>query len=103
MRLALAICGLSGAGKTTLIEQLLPRLARRGLRVGVLKHDTHRLDLDRAGKDTARFFEAGAAVVCAHDPGQHFVRIRQSGPLPLSDVLPALPGDLDLVARRHQN
>ena len=97
MRLVLAICGYSGAGKTTLIERLLPLLAARGLRVGVLKHDTHRLTLDPAGKDTARFFEAGAAVVCAHDPGQHFVRTREGGPVPLGDVLAGMPRDLDLV------
>ncbi len=97
MRLVLAICGYSGSGKTTLIEQLLPRLAARGLRVGVLKHDTHRLTLDPKGKDTARFFDAGAAVVCAHDPGQQFVRTREGGPVPLPDVLAGLPWDLDLV------
>ncbi len=97
MRLVLAICGYSGAGKTTLIERLLPRLAGRGLRVGVVKHDSHQLTLDPAGKDTARFFVAGAAAVCAHDPTQHFVRTRESGPVPLSDVLPGMPADLDLV------
>ncbi len=97
VRLVLAICGYSGAGKTTLIERLLPRLAARGLRVGVVKHDSHQLDLDPAGKDTARFFAAGAAAVCAHDPTQHFVRTRESGSVPLTDVLPGLPADLDLV------
>ncbi|RLB59620.1 MAG: molybdopterin-guanine dinucleotide biosynthesis protein B, partial [Deltaproteobacteria bacterium] len=97
VRLVLAICGYSGAGKTTLIERMLPRLAARGLRVGVVKHDSHQLDLDPAGKDTARFFAAGAAAVCAHDPTQHFVRTRESGSVPLTDVLPGLPADLDLV------
>ncbi len=97
MRLVLAICGYSGSGKTTLIELLLPWLAEQGLRVGVLKHDTHRLTLDPAGKDTARFFAAGAAAVCAHDPTQHFVRVREAGSIPLTDVLVGLPLDLDFV------
>jgi len=97
MRLAVAISGYSGSGKTTLIEELLPRLAKLSLRVGVLKHDTHQLTLDKEGKDTARFFAAGAAAVCAHDPTQHFVRIREQGPVPLTDMLPGLPLDLDLL------
>jgi len=63
----LAISGWSGAGKTTLIEALIPRLASRGLRVGVVKHDAHRLDFDRPGKDTMRLREAGAARVEALD------------------------------------
>ncbi|MBW2523303.1 MAG: molybdopterin-guanine dinucleotide biosynthesis protein B [Deltaproteobacteria bacterium] len=97
MSLALGIAGYSGAGKTTLIEALLPRLAARGLRVGVIKHDAHKLTLDREGKDTARFFAAGAAVVCAHDPGQHFVRTRAEGPSLPSEMLVGLPADLDFV------
>ena len=59
----------SGTGKTTLIEGILHELARRGLRVGVLKHDAHRLVLDRPGKDTWRFRQAGAwrAVIASED------------------------------------
>jgi molybdopterin-guanine dinucleotide biosynthesis protein MobB len=69
----IGICGYSGAGKTTLIEALLPRLLRDGLRVAVIKHDAHGLNLDREGKDTDRFFRAGATVF-AHDPGQCVLR-----------------------------
>jgi molybdopterin-guanine dinucleotide biosynthesis protein MobB len=68
----LAISGWSGAGKTTVIESLIPRLVRRGLRVGVLKHDAHRLAFDRPGKDTWRVREAGAARVEAYDESWWF-------------------------------
>jgi molybdopterin-guanine dinucleotide biosynthesis protein MobB len=57
------ICGVSGAGKTTLIEGLLSHLIPRGLRVGILKRDVHGLTLDTPGKDSDRFFKAGANVV----------------------------------------
>lgn len=44
--------GFSGAGKTTLIEQLIPLLRVQGLRVSVLKHAHHRFDIDQPGKDS---------------------------------------------------
>ena len=46
---AIAIVGNSGAGKTTLLERLIPALKRKGLRVGVVKHDAHRFDIDHPG------------------------------------------------------
>ncbi|MDQ8021277.1 MAG: molybdopterin-guanine dinucleotide biosynthesis protein B [Moraxellaceae bacterium] len=55
--------GWSGSGKTTLIEGILPRLSRRGLRVSLIKHTHHGFDIDRPGKDSFRFREAGAAEV----------------------------------------
>ncbi|MDQ7780982.1 MAG: molybdopterin-guanine dinucleotide biosynthesis protein MobB, partial [Planctomycetota bacterium] len=43
--------GKSGVGKTTLLEKLLPELARRGIRAGTLKHDAHDFEMDHPGKD----------------------------------------------------
>ncbi|MBP2674591.1 MAG: molybdopterin guanine dinucleotide biosynthesis accessory protein MobB [Deltaproteobacteria bacterium] len=60
---AVAFLGRSGAGKTTLIEKLLPVLAGRGYRVGAVKHDAHRFDIDHPGKDSHRFTAAGAEVM----------------------------------------
>ncbi|MFV0679780.1 molybdopterin-guanine dinucleotide biosynthesis protein B [Ottowia sp.] len=57
------ITGYSGAGKTQLIERLIPALKKRGLRVSVVKHAHHRFDIDHAGKDTYRHRAAGALEV----------------------------------------
>ena len=46
---AVAIVGNSGAGKTTLLERLIPVLKRKGQKVGVVKHDAHRFDIDHPG------------------------------------------------------
>ena len=58
----LGVCGWSGSGKTTLIETVMPRLLKRNLKVAVVKHDVHGIDVDRPGKDSDRFFQAGADV-----------------------------------------
>ncbi|MDH6168183.1 molybdopterin-guanine dinucleotide biosynthesis protein B [Variovorax boronicumulans] len=60
--------GYSGAGKTTLVEKLIPVLKRFGKRVSVVKHAHHKFDIDHPGKDTWRHREAGAfEVVVASD------------------------------------
>ena len=50
----------SGTGKTTLVEQVIARLADNGLRVAGVKHDAHRIELDTEGKDSWRMRKAGA-------------------------------------------
>ena len=57
----LGIAAWSGTGKTTLLEQLLPRLGERGLRVAVIKHAHHGFDVDQPGKDSHRLRQAGAS------------------------------------------
>ena len=67
--------GFSGSGKTTLVEQLIPALRLRGLRVSVVKHAHHSFDVDHPGKDTYRHREAGAfEVVAASDKRLMLVR-----------------------------
>jgi molybdopterin-guanine dinucleotide biosynthesis protein MobB len=75
----LGICGRSGAGKTTLIESLIPRLRSLGLQVAVVKDGAHRVQADVPGKDSARFFTAGADIALFGE--QHFLRRHQSGEL----------------------
>lgn len=61
--------GSSGSGKTTVIEQLVPLLSQRGVRIGVMKHAHHGFDMDRPGKDSYRARAAGAAqvLVASHE------------------------------------
>jgi len=64
------IAGWSNAGKTTLIERLLPLLAQRGWRVSIVKHAHEKFDIDRPGKDTFRFREAGSHEVLISSPAR---------------------------------
>lgn len=51
----------SGTGKTTLLSKLIPLLKDRGLRVGVIKHSHHGVDVDKPGKDTFILRQAGSS------------------------------------------
>lgn len=64
----LGIAGYSGAGKTTLIESLLPSLIAAGLRVSVIKQSHHDLAVDVPGKDSWRHRQAGAHEVLLTSP-----------------------------------
>ena len=59
----IGFCGYSGAGKTTLVEQLIARLRLAGQRVSVVKHAHHDFDIDQEGKDSWRHRQAGAFEV----------------------------------------
>ena len=59
----LGFCAYSGTGKTTLLTQLIPILRNRGIQVGVIKHAHHNFEMDREGKDSFRFRQAGATEV----------------------------------------
>lgn len=57
------IAGFSGAGKTTLVESMIPLFKAAGQRVSVVKHAHHSFDIDHPGKDTWRHRTAGAFEV----------------------------------------
>ena len=65
---AVSFVAKSGTGKTTLLEKVIARLKERGYRVGAIKHDTHRFDIDRPGKDSHRLTSAGADTMLISSP-----------------------------------
>lgn len=91
--------GFSGSGKTTLVEQLIPALRLRGLRVSVVKHAHHSFDVDHPGKDTYRHREAGAfEVVAASDKRLMLVReFEQPATLSVHHLLAELYQGVDWV------
>lgn len=53
----------SGTGKTTLLEKVIKILKEDGMRIAVIKHDAHEFEIDKPGKDSWRFAQAGADIV----------------------------------------
>ncbi len=92
------IAGWSNAGKTTLIERLLPRLVAGGLRVSVVKHAHEAFDVDRPGKDSYRFREAGSHEVLVSSPARWaLMREHRGAPEADLDELLSHLSDCDLV------
>ena len=94
---AISFVGDSGSGKTTLIEALLPRLIARGYRVGAIKHDAHRFQIDHAGKDSYRFSHAGAEAMVISSANQLALVKKTSASTPIEEILRAYFSDFDLV------
>jgi molybdopterin molybdotransferase len=90
------VVGARDAGKTTLIERLVPALRARGLVVVAVKHHVHLDTPERAGSDTARFAAAGAAATLLAGPGGIVRRLPSPVDPPIDEVL-AMAGRADVV------
>jgi len=94
---AVAIVGNSGAGKTTLLERLIPALKGKGFRVGGVKHDAHRFDIDHPGKDSHRFTAAGADTMVITSKEKLAMVKRHAASPSIEELLERYFSDMDLV------
>lgn len=92
----ISIVGRSGAGKTTLLEKVIKRLKENGIKVAAVKHDAHRFEMDRPGKDTWRMAQAGADVVAISSSEKIAMIEKVAGEKSLDEVVAMLP-DVDIV------
>lgn len=88
----------SNSGKTTLIEKIVRILKARGLRVAVVKHASKGFELDREGKDSWKFRQAGADAVVLLGPDQ-VAAIRKMDRQLDDRAIEQLIGDADIVIR----
>jgi molybdopterin-guanine dinucleotide biosynthesis protein B len=89
----LGFAAYSGSGKTTLLSALLPMLAERGLRVGVIKHSHHDFEIDQPGKDSYRLRKAGARQMLIASPLRS--ALIEENPAPREPQLAGLLNRLD--------
>ena len=87
----------SGTGKTTLLEKVIVELTSRGWSIGALKHDAHRFDIDRPGKDSWRMTQAGAAITAISSNEQTAVMRRHELPPTLEQLLLPFQNQVDLI------
>jgi len=94
---AVSFVAKSDTGKTTLLEKVIARLKELGYKVGVVKHDAHRFDIDYPGKDSYRLTAAGAdtTLICSPDK---LALIRKHAVSPsIEDMLEEYFSDVDIV------
>lgn len=99
--LVVSVVGPSGAGKTTVIEQLVPLLRANGLRVGTTKHASHGYTADREGSDSWRHHRAGADTVILAGPDGAAVFLAQRVAHPDPDADPH--DDIAQLIARYMN
>jgi len=94
---AVAFVARFGTGKTTLVTSLIAELKSRGYAVGAVKHGPPNFEIDRPGKDSYRFAEAGAdsTLVCSDNKLALVKQYRQAPPFEevLADYFP----DVDII------
>jgi molybdopterin-guanine dinucleotide biosynthesis protein MobB len=96
-RNALSFVAKSGTGKTTLLEKVIAELKSRGYRVGVIKHDAHRFDIDHPGKDSHRLTAAGADTMLISSPEKLAVVKQHRAAPPIGQLIDTYFSDTDIV------
>lgn len=94
---AVSFIARSGTGKTTLVTALIRELKAMGLKIGAIKHDAHKFDIDHPGKDSYRFTEAGADNMLISS-GSKLAFVKQHDQSPeIEELVAKYFPDVDLV------
>ena len=96
----LGFAAYSGTGKTTLLIKLIPILKSKGVKVAVIKHSHHDVELDTPGKDSYELRKSGAIQTILASPGRWSLVTETPGQTEpsLSEILEQLDlKQLDLV------
>lgn len=91
----LRILGKSGSGKTTFISSLIKLLPC--LKISVLKHTRHHLDLPNPSKDTGRHFISGAKMVAGLSDKSGEIFFQEPSLISFSDIINLFSEKSDLV------
>lgn len=90
----------SGTGKTTLLRKLIPLLKAKGLRIGMVKHSHHDIEVDHPGKDSYVLRKAGTCQMVLASPKRTSIIIEhpKQADSSLATALKGLQTDkLDLI------
>lgn len=92
-----SIVGKSESGKTVLIERLIREFKRRGYKIASLKHSPGGMEVDRPGKDSWRFAQAGSDAVLVSSPDRLAFIKKLDQELNIEEILQVIGDEFDLV------
>jgi molybdopterin-guanine dinucleotide biosynthesis protein B len=87
----------SETGKTTLLEQLVRELKRRGYCLAVIKHAAGDFQLDREGKDSWRLAQAGSDAMILSSPSKLAILKPVERDITLGEISRLIGQDFDLI------
>ena len=97
MQRVITFTGFSGSGKTTLVVKVIGELTRRGYKVASIKHDAHKFDIDKKGKDSYRHKEAGAEAVIISSRDKFALVHNSKRDRSIAELCTYHPTDADIV------
>ncbi|MEE8547353.1 MAG: molybdopterin-guanine dinucleotide biosynthesis protein B [bacterium] len=89
--------GLSGTGKTTVVEGVVRCLKNRGYTVAALKHSRHEINVDVEGTDSWRFTNAGADISIVSSPGTLGFTGSMDSEMEVEEIASKYAGDMDIL------
>jgi molybdopterin-guanine dinucleotide biosynthesis protein B len=92
------VIGKQNVGKTTLICLIIPILKKKGYRVGTIKYNIPSFEIDYEGKDTYKYYRAGANAVAISSPEKIAIikKVGQKSPS-IKDIIRDNYKDTDIV------
>ncbi len=93
----ISIVGKKNTGKTTLIKYLIPELKEQGYRVGTLKYNIRKFDIDHEGKDTYKYYHSGADSVAISSQNEFVVMKKMATPPTLHEIIETYLNNVNVV------
>jgi molybdopterin-guanine dinucleotide biosynthesis protein MobB len=92
-----SIVGKTGVGKTALIERLIVEFKKRGYRIATVKHSPGGMEIDKPGKDSWKFTQAGSDAVVISSPDKLAFIKNVDDDSSIEEILHIIGGDFDIV------
>jgi molybdopterin-guanine dinucleotide biosynthesis protein B len=97
MRPIISFVGKSDSGKTTILEKLIAELKQRGYAVVTVKHSGEAIELDKTGKNSWRFTQAGSDVVAVSTKNELVIIKPTDHDLSPQEIARTLRWDYDIM------